>query len=137
VKGTITVRNTALKPWTADNFDLSFEYYTADGGVFSAGVFRKEIRNFFGTSVRLATAETLAELGLDPRYVGWNLNTKFNSGDARITGGWSSSAGEASSAGRSSRRAVTRSPPGSRRASRRSMPRSSGRRKPDRCRSRQ
>jgi iron complex outermembrane recepter protein len=87
VRGTITVRNTALKPWTADNYDLSFEYYTAGGGVFSAGVFLKDIRNFFGTDVRLATSEYLAELGLDDRYVGWNLNTKFNSGDARITGG--------------------------------------------------
>ena len=87
LRGTITVRNTALKPWTADNYDLSFEYYTNDGGIFSAGLFLKEIKNFFGTSVRLATPEYLAELGLDPRYVGWNLNTKFNSGDARITGG--------------------------------------------------
>lgn len=87
VRGTITVRNTALRPWTADNYDLSFEYYTDGGGIFSAGVFLKEIKNFFGTQVRLATPETLAELGLDPRYVGWNVNTKFNSGDARITGG--------------------------------------------------
>jgi TonB-dependent receptor len=87
VKGTITVRNTALKPWTADNFDLSAEYYTNDGGIFSAGVFMKDIRNFFGSQVRLATTDILDELGLDPGYVGWNVSTKFNSGDARITGG--------------------------------------------------
>jgi TonB-dependent receptor len=87
VRGTITVRNTSLKPWTADNFDLSVEYYTDGGGNFSAGVFLKEIKNFFGTDVRLATADYLDQLGIDPRYVGWNLNTKFNSGDARISGG--------------------------------------------------
>jgi TonB-dependent receptor len=87
VRGTITVRNTALKPWTADNYDLSFEYYTEGGGMFSAGVFLKEIKNFFGTDVRLATPEYLDEIGLDPRYAGWNLNTKFNSGNARISGG--------------------------------------------------
>jgi TonB-dependent receptor len=87
VRGTITVRNTSLKPWTADNFDLSVEYYTDGGGNFSAGVFLKEIKNFFGTDVRLATSEYLDQLGIDPRYVGWNLNTKFNSGDARISGG--------------------------------------------------
>jgi TonB-dependent receptor len=86
VKGTITVRNTALRPWTAGNFDVSCEYYRDDGGLFSAGVFRKEIRNFFGTEVRLATPEILEELGLEPGYVGWNVNSKFNSGDARITG---------------------------------------------------
>ena len=87
VKGTITTRNTALRPWTANNFDLSFEYYTEGGGLFSAGVFRKDIKNFFGTAVRLATPEILEELGIDERYVGWNVNSKFNSGDARITGG--------------------------------------------------
>ena len=86
VKGTITVRNTALRPWTADNFDLSAEYYTADGGVFSAGAFRKDISNFFGTQVKLATTDMLEDLGLDPAYVGWNVSSKFNSGDARISG---------------------------------------------------
>jgi len=86
VKGSITVRNTGLKPWTADNYDLSAEYYTPQGGMFSAGVFLKEITDFFGTSVRIATLADLEEVGLDPRYLGWNLNTKFNSGDARISG---------------------------------------------------
>jgi outer membrane receptor protein involved in Fe transport len=86
IQGTITLRNTALKPWTADNYDLSLEYYTRQGGSFSGGVFVKELRDFFGTAVKLATAADLEELGLDPRYVGWNLNTKFNSGNARITG---------------------------------------------------
>ena len=84
--GTITVRNTGLKPWTADNYDLSLEYYTEQGGLFSAGVFLKEIKDFFGTAVKIATAADLEQVGLDPKYVGWNLSTKFNSGDARITG---------------------------------------------------
>ena len=86
IKGTITVRNTALRPWTADNYDLSLEYYTPHGGLFSGGVFVKEIRNFFGSEVRLATAADLDAVGLDPRYVGWNLSTKFNAGDARVSG---------------------------------------------------
>jgi iron complex outermembrane recepter protein len=86
IPGSITVRNTGLKPWSAHNYDLSLEYYTQQGGVFSAGVFLKEISDFFGNEVRIATAQDLALLGLDPRYVGWNLSTKFNSGDARVTG---------------------------------------------------
>ena len=86
VKGTITVRNTALRPWTADNLDLSAEYYTDGGGILSAGVFRKEIRNFFGAQVRLADTAVLEELGLDPAYVGWNVSSKFNAGDASISG---------------------------------------------------
>ncbi len=86
-RGTLTIRNPALKPWTADNFDLSAEYYTANGGLLSAGVFRKDLQNFFGDASRFATPELLAEMGLDPRYLNWNIVTKFNSGDARITGG--------------------------------------------------
>jgi TonB-dependent receptor len=87
IKGTITVRNAGLRPWTADNFDVSLEYYTRQGGLFSAGVFLKEIRNFFGNAVRVASLANLQEVGIDDaRYVGWNLSTKFNAGDARISG---------------------------------------------------
>ncbi len=85
-RGTLSIRNPALKPWTADNFDLSFEFYTPQGGLLSAGVFRKDIANFFGDSARIADAALLSELSLDPRYLGWNVLTKFNAGDARITG---------------------------------------------------
>jgi len=86
IKGSITVRNTALRPWTAQNYDLSLEYYTRSGGLFSGGVFVKEIDDFFGSAVKLATIEDLESVGLDPRYVGWNLSTKFNAGDARVSG---------------------------------------------------
>src|SRR5690606_35360552 len=37
VRGTLNIRNTGLKPWTADNYDFSLEYYTRQGGLFSAG----------------------------------------------------------------------------------------------------
>ena len=86
IRGNITIRNPNLKPWTADNYDFSAEYYTDSGGLFSAGVFRKDITDFFGQTVTLATAEDLADLGLDPRYLGWQLNTTINDGDARVTG---------------------------------------------------
>ncbi|MGH7945713.1 MAG: TonB-dependent receptor domain-containing protein [Opitutaceae bacterium] len=85
-RGRLDVRNASLKPWTADNYDLSAEYYTPQGGLLSAGVFVKDIKDFFGGASRIATAADIAELGLDPQYVGWTLNTQFNSGDARITG---------------------------------------------------
>jgi TonB-dependent receptor len=86
IRGTITIRNPQLKPWTAHNYDLSAEYYTDNGGVISAGVFRKDITDFFGNAVTLATAADVADFGLDERYVGWNVSTTFNSGDARVTG---------------------------------------------------
>ncbi len=86
LQGNITVRNTGLKPWTADNYDLSVEYYTRNGGIFSAGVFLKNLTNFFGNQVRIATLADTEQLGLDPRYVGWRVTSKFNSGDARVSG---------------------------------------------------
>jgi len=87
IKGTITVRNAGLQPWTANNYDVSLEYYTKSGGLISGGVFMKEISNFFGDAVRVATIADLQQVGIDdPRYVGWNLSTKFNAGDARIVG---------------------------------------------------
>lgn len=46
----------------------------------------KEITDFFGNSLKLATQADLEELGLDSRYLGWNVSTKFNAGDASIHG---------------------------------------------------
>ena len=87
IPGRITARNTGLRPWTGDNYDLSLEYYTPQGGLFSAGVFRKEIRNFFGDAVKVATAADLEQLELDPRYVGWQITTTYNvPGTARVDG---------------------------------------------------
>lgn len=86
IPGTMTVRNTNLRPWTADNLDLSLEWYTEQGGIFTAGAFRKDIRNFFANDVRLATAADIEQLGLEPKYVGYEMTTRINSGDARVAG---------------------------------------------------
>ena len=86
VQGTLTVRNTGLRPWTGDNYDLSLEYYTEGGGLFGAGVFYKEIKDFFGTYSKVVTAADLPTLGLDPAYVGWQVNSMINAGDARVSG---------------------------------------------------
>jgi iron complex outermembrane recepter protein len=86
VQGNITVTNTGLKPWSADNYDLSLEYYTKGGGLFSAGVFLKEIKDFFANTVRIATAADAESLGLDPRYVGWRVSTQINGGSAQVRG---------------------------------------------------
>jgi iron complex outermembrane recepter protein len=87
IPGRITSRNTGLRPWTGDNYDLSLEFYTEQGGLLSGGIFRKDIQDFFGTDVRIATAAELELLGLDPRYAGWQISTQFNQpGDARVSG---------------------------------------------------
>jgi TonB-dependent receptor len=85
-RNVIVVRNPALRPWTADNYDLSLEYYTKQGGMLSVAVFRKDIEDFFGSRVTVATPELLQEFGLDPQYLGWDVNSTFNAGSARVTG---------------------------------------------------
>ncbi len=83
---TITVTNTGLKPWNADNFDLSLEYYFAKGGRATFGAFKKNIHDFFGATRTRATLEQLAEFGLNDDYLDYTIVTKNNVGDARVTG---------------------------------------------------
>ena len=71
----ITVSNTGLRPWLADNYDLSLEYYTDSGGLFSAGVFYKSIKDFFGTFATVPNAAGLEAIGLGPEYQGWQVNS--------------------------------------------------------------
>ena len=83
---TITVSNTALKPWSSNSYDVALEYYFDKPGIVSLGVFRKDIRDFFG-SVRLAaTPELLAEYGFDSSYSNYEIVTKDNVGSARVSG---------------------------------------------------
>ncbi len=85
--GFITIRNTGLKPWTADNFDLSLEYYFKKGGLVSAGLFQKNISDFWATQAGVIDAGLAEQLGLDPSFIGWSVSTTVNGGNARIQGG--------------------------------------------------
>ena len=84
--GTIVVRNPELKPYTSDNFDISLDYYFEPAGVFSIGVFQKNITDFFGSISKLVDQGDLAIYNLESDYLGYRLNTKLNAGDATIKG---------------------------------------------------
>lgn len=86
VGGILTVRNTGLLPWTADNYDFSLEYYTEHGGILGASVFRKNVRNFFGSVSRPAAPDDLLAAGLDRGDTGWEVRTTENVGNARVDG---------------------------------------------------
>ncbi|MEY4939684.1 MAG: hypothetical protein RIQ93_1419 [Verrucomicrobiota bacterium] len=83
---TVTVVNTALRPWTSDNYDLSFEMYEMKGAVASVSLFRKNVTDFFGAARVVATPQTLAEFDLPDEYLGYDIVTKRNMGDANISG---------------------------------------------------
>ncbi|HEY0945766.1 MAG TPA: TonB-dependent receptor [Opitutaceae bacterium] len=85
--GRVTASNPDLQPWTADNYDLSLEYYLPKNGVLSVGVFRKDLQNFFATETSIIDQQFLDDLGLPQDALGWRYTTKFNLPDpARITG---------------------------------------------------
>ncbi|HVU36417.1 MAG TPA: TonB-dependent receptor [Opitutaceae bacterium] len=84
--GYINSSNTSLIPWTAKNYDLALEYYLPHNGLLSAGVFRKDIRNFFATIYKTADAALLDSIGLPQDLIGYRWQTRINAGDARIDG---------------------------------------------------
>lgn len=88
VNPTITVNNPKLLPWTADNYDVSFETYNVKGGSGSIGLFQKEVKNFFGSVRTPVTPELLQQQGLpnDGSLDGYEFATRENAGDARISG---------------------------------------------------
>jgi len=88
----ISVSNPTLAPEQSNNYDLSLEYYFQHVGVVSAGVFRKDFSNFWGTQTLNGTdaLSVLNSLGVpnaqDYLDAGDQVSTVVNSGKARVTG---------------------------------------------------
>src|SRR5207253_3017919 len=62
---TLTIKNTSLKPWKSDNFDLSVEYYfDKSTGVLSLGGFRRNISDFISSVTRPITPDDFALYGI-------------------------------------------------------------------------
>jgi len=86
---TITVINNRLKPWGADNYDVSLESYLIKDGFGSIGFFQKDLNNFFTTTSQIGTPELLAEYGVDPTAgdaLDYIIVSRGNGGDARVRG---------------------------------------------------
>lgn len=86
VLGTLNIRNPALRPWSAENYDISLEYYTKTGGMYGVGAFYKELDGFFQSITKVATAEDISALGLDPMYTGYRITTSYNLNKRRTKG---------------------------------------------------
>ena len=86
--GTITITNTALKPWAAKNYDFSLEHYFGRGGLVSASVFRKDIVDFWGNlpAGTVVTPDVAAAYGLEQQYINWQLSSRVNVGSVRVDG---------------------------------------------------
>jgi iron complex outermembrane recepter protein len=75
----IIVNNVDINPWSAKSLVLRLEHYFQGVGVVSVAAFRRDVRNFFGSTVQAATPEFLAAYGLDPNAYGrYGVSTQFN-----------------------------------------------------------
>lgn len=89
---TITLTNPNLKPWTADSYGVSLEYYFDEpsSGVVSARGYLRDISDFWGLVQTPPTEELLDAYGIDPvtysAAAGYLISTRLNGGDAKITG---------------------------------------------------
>lgn len=71
------VGNPDLDPMRSRNLDLQFEYYPGNIGVFSAGIFHKDIKNFF----------VVADVAGQSPWEGFDeVITTINGGDAELWG---------------------------------------------------
>ncbi|WP_417624819.1 TonB-dependent receptor [Paremcibacter congregatus] len=82
-----TVGNVGLKPFVSNQIDLSVEWYFAEGSIFSAGFFLKDVKNFVTTTDRHATAAEIPfTLNPDEIPFGWTVQEKNNGKTAMIKG---------------------------------------------------
>jgi TonB-dependent receptor len=66
----IAVNNAGIKAWSANTNKVRLEYYFERVGQVSAGAFRRDFRNFFGSVSLPATPQFLALYDLDPETYG-------------------------------------------------------------------
>lgn len=83
---TATIVNSGLQPWSADNFDLSFESYNLKGATIALSLFRKDLKGFFVQTQSPATLPLLESFGLNDDYLNYTILTKTNGGEATVKG---------------------------------------------------
>ena len=75
----ISVSNVAIKAWSAQTTKVRVEYYFDRVGQISIGAFRRDFKNFFGSTTFNATPEFLGLYGLDPTvYDPYDVATQHN-----------------------------------------------------------
>ncbi len=82
---TVTASNPGLEPQTAQNWDLSLEYYMKQLGLVSVGVFEKNLKKFIFSS-NTGAIGTGNDNGFNGQYGGYTLTTQLNGGEARVRG---------------------------------------------------
>ncbi len=75
----ITVNNVGIKAWSANSSKVRLEYYFQRVGQISVGAFRRDFKNFFGSTTFTPSAEFLELYDLDPSVYGrYDVSTQYN-----------------------------------------------------------
>ncbi len=74
----ITVINTGLQPWTADNFDLTLESYELKGAQISVAGFYRKISNFFVSQQIPLTQELVDQHGIPPEVIDSDYEVRYS-----------------------------------------------------------
>src|SRR5262249_23385564 len=84
----IVVSNAGIKAWNANTTKVRLEYYFERVGQVSVGAFRRDFKNFFGSTVIPSTPEFLALYNLDPEeYLPYSVSHELQSLESRPNGG--------------------------------------------------
>ncbi|PZU08259.1 MAG: hypothetical protein DI605_13590 [Sphingomonas sp.] len=82
----ITINNPNVDPYLADQFDLSLEYYFGHGGLLSAAVFYKDVKNFIVSTMRTDTLNvTVRETGRTAP-LDFSINQPNNGSGSKLKG---------------------------------------------------
>jgi TonB-dependent receptor len=81
----VTTSNPSLEPQWSQNYDLSAEFYFEPAGMFTVGVFQKDIEKFIfpagGVIIGSGT-----DNGFGGDYEGFTLSTQYNGGAGKVKG---------------------------------------------------
>jgi iron complex outermembrane recepter protein len=84
---TVTIGNPSIRPQESENIDFKIEYYFKDNGLFSVGVFKKDIVDYIGSSANSGlTVPNSPDNGFDGLYGGYSIFRPTNLGDAEVEG---------------------------------------------------
>lgn len=83
---TLTINNPALLPQTAENWDVTLDYYFEPVGNLSVGWFHKTIDHFIVAGAIAGTIPTGANNGFNGEYAGFSLRQSANAGTATVQG---------------------------------------------------
>lgn len=82
------VGNVGLEPFISDQFDVSVEYYFAEGSILSAAFFLKDVKNFVTNTEYAADASDIPFNLVNPDEIanGWTVQERINGQTAMVKG---------------------------------------------------